>query len=173
MHRHITLLRVSAFILCSPIALAEVEYRIDVSYGDTSKVEFPVLFSLRDKDGIPVEGAVVSLKRLGPDGWTEEAIVREADKRTDKNGMILIMYPGTSNRTSAGEFSVEIYGAVTVVAKGHQTVTIELRDFFKDGRHVLSDSTAPHLKLELIDQPGDRKKQETKMPNKSRHSNPH
>jgi hypothetical protein len=139
-----------------------VEFTLQCSFGDTSKVEIPVLISLRDKDGTPVEGAVVALKRLGPDGWTEEAIVRDADKRTDKNGMLLLMYPGTSTRTSAGEHSVDIYGAVTVVAKGHRTVTIELREYFKDGRHVLSEATIPHLKLELTDQPEGPRKQEVK-----------
>lgn len=150
-----------ALLLCGTCSRAEVELTFQCSFGDTSTV-FPVLISLRDKDGSPIEGAVVALKRIGPDGWTEEAIVREADKRTDKNGMILLMYPSKSTRTSLGEQSVDIYGAVTVVAKGHRTVSIELRQHFKDGVHVLSEATVPHLKLELTDQPEDQRKQESK-----------
>ena len=80
MQRYFTILGLLASIACASTLYAEVEFRIDVSYGDTSKVEFPLLLSLRDKDGLPVVGAVVALKRLGPDGWTQEAIVRDADK---------------------------------------------------------------------------------------------
>ena len=139
------------FSVCWISLRAEVEFTIDATYGDTSKVEFPVLISLHDSDGVPVKGAVVALKRLGPDGWSEEEVVREADSRTDKNGMIIVMYPGTANMTSPGHFHVEIYGAVTIVAQGHQTVTIELRDHFNKGRYELTKDTAPHLVLALTD----------------------
>lgn len=145
---------------------AEADFTIRVSEdgktwqcgGDPDRVEFPLLISLCDKDGVPVKGAVVALKRLGPSGWSEEEIVREADSRTDKNGMILVMYPAMAKENSSGESSFEIHGAVTVVAEGHQTVTIELRDYFKDGRYVVSDTTVPHLKLKLTDLAGNGKK---------------
>lgn len=156
-----TILGLLAFIPCGVCLRGEVEYTIEVKYGDTSKVEFPVLISLRDNDDVPVKGAIVALKRLGPNGWTEEAIVRDADTRTDKNGMILLMYPATSTRTASGEYSVDIYGAVTVVAEGHKTVTIELRKYFKDGRHTLSDDTILHLRLQLDEKPTARRKQES------------
>lgn len=152
-----------SFGLCSSL-WAEVEYDIHVTFGgiDASKTEFPVLISLRDKDGVPVKGAIVALKRLGPDGWSEEEIVRDAESRTDKNGMIVVMYPGTATMTSPGHLSVEIYGAVTIVAEGHRTVTVELRDHFKEGRHELAKDTVPHLKLDLTDEPATTEKQ--KMP---------
>jgi hypothetical protein len=153
----------SALVACATVSRAEVEPEWVTLYSDTSKVEIPLLISLHDQDGIPVEGAVVVLKRLGPDGWTEEAIVREADKRTDKNGMILLIYPRTFTRNSWGQDSIDIYGAVTVVADERRTVTIELRDYFKDGKYVLSESTATHLKLEV----GDRTEGSAKQPSQA------
>ena len=133
--------------MCGIFLRAEVEFTIHAGYA--GNVVFPVLISLRDKNGVPVKGAVVALKRLGPDGWSEEEIVREAESRTDKNGMIVVMYPGTARVTSPDHSCVEIYGAVTIVAKGHRTVTIELRDHFKEGRYELAKDTVPHLELAL------------------------
>ena len=144
-----TILVLLALLMCGIFLRAEVEFTIHAGYGDTSKVQFPVLISLRDTNGDPVKGAVVALKRLGPDGWSEEEIVREAESRTDKNGMIVVMYPGTARVTSPGHSYVEIYGAVTIVAKGHRTVTIELRDHFKEGRYELTKDTVPHLEFAL------------------------
>lgn len=144
-----TIFGLLAFLMCGIFLRAEVEFTIHAGYGGTSKVQFPVLISLRDKDGVPVKGAVVALKRLGPDGWSEEEIVREAESRTDKNGMIVVVYPGTATMTSPGHSCVEIYGAVTIVAKGHRTVTIELRDHFKEGRYELTKDTVPHLEFAL------------------------
>jgi hypothetical protein len=146
-----TILGLLAVLTCGICVRAEVEYPIHDGYS--GKVQFPVLVSLRDKDGFPVKGAVIALKRLGPDGWSEEEIVREAESRTDKNGMIVVMYPGTATMTSPGQSSVEIYGAVTIVAEGYRTVTIELRKYFKEGRYELAKDTVPHLKLDLTDEP--------------------
>lgn len=136
---------------------AEVEYEIHtgISPGITcfwseKPPEFPILISLADKHGNPIRGAIVVLKRLGPDGWTEEELKREKDSKTDKNGMVIVMYPSASaTRDEAGRKGVVVYGAVTVIAEGHKTVTIELRDHFKDGRCILSTDSAPHLKLSL------------------------
>jgi len=154
-----TILALLACLTCGICLRAEVEFTIHAGYGDKSKVQFPVLISLRDKDGVPVKGAVVALKRLGPDGWTKEQIVREAESRTDKNGMIVVMYPGTARMISPGQSYVEIYGAVTIVAEGHRTVTIELRDHFKEGRYELAKDSVPHLKLELTDESATTEKQ--------------
>jgi hypothetical protein len=148
-------------MICASILTAEIEYEIHSSYGKdlyeyTTKIEFPLLIRLHGADDAPVKDAIVALKRLGPDGWSEEEIIRDADKRTDKNGMILIMYPGNYRMTSSGEQIVDINGAVTVIAEGYHTITIELHDYFKEGRYIMSESTIPQLKINLKNQAKDR-----------------
>jgi hypothetical protein len=142
---------------------AEVEYEIHTGYsgaitchwpdlgdGQIAPSGFPILFSLTDASGIPIKSAIVVLKRLGPDGWTEEELKREKDSITDKNGMVVVMYPDhTATEDESGRSSVAIYGAVTVIAEGYRTVTIELSKYFKDGICFLGSDNAPHLKLSL------------------------
>ena len=71
---------------------------------------------------------------------------------TDNNGMVIVMYPSASaTKDESGRSSFVANGAVTVIAEGHRTVMIELRDHFKDGRCILSPDSVPHLKLSLKD----------------------
>lgn len=145
-------------------AMAEVEFQIHGKDGvicemrgwdlskDAPPPGFPILISLADKNGNPIRNAIVVLKRLGPDGWTEDELKREKDSITDKNGMVVITYPdSTQTIDKSGQSRVLIYGAVTVIAEGHRTVTIELKDHFKDGICILTPDSAPHLKLALQD----------------------
>lgn len=148
-------------------AVAEVEYEIGskepfelscfrvktkgVSGGlyGSEYTGFPILIRLTDGDKMPVANAVVVLKRLGPDGWTEEELKREAKARTDENGMMVVHYPGPARADEKGVRRMEILGAVTVIAEGHGARMVELKDFFKDGQHTLADDSAPLVRIEL------------------------
>lgn len=117
------------------------------------KVLFPILISLRDNEGHPVEDAFVALEELGVNLSTDEEIVREAKSRTDENGMIVVMHPAMVPVASPESFTTKIQSVVSIVTKGHRAVTIKLQDHFKEGLYVHSETTVPHLKLVLPDQP--------------------
>lgn len=111
------------------------------------KSSFPIVVTVTDGRGQPVRGAIVVLKRLGPDGWTEEELKRDAKARTDEQGTITLHYPGKAREDGEGGLVMDVVGAATVIAEGHEARMVELKDFFKDGKHVLSKETAPVLTI--------------------------
>jgi hypothetical protein len=174
------------FALGSTIATAEVEYELHTNsssiicrwrgLGNAANVPsgFPILISLTDKKGGPIKGAIVVLKRLVPDGWSEEELKREKDCITDKNGMIAVLYPDCyATEDDYGISSVAIYGAVTVIADGHPSVTVELGKYFKSQKYVLSENSAPHITIALENGLADRGAAEQKPVQQPVHNQEH
>jgi hypothetical protein len=133
----------NAFILfllssCS-IGRAKVEYEIHTGYSCDIICNFgvspkgnllPVVVTVTDEDNKPVAGAVVAIKRIQPDGYSEEDVRSTKDSSTDKDGRITLNYPCGLDSSEIGKPRLKIIGAITVVADGYETTAIECETYF-------------------------------------------
>jgi hypothetical protein len=130
-----------------PIGRAEVEYEIHTGYAASISCSFkrnllPVGVTVTDEDTKPVAGAVVAIKRIQPDGYTEQDVRTTRDSSTDKDGRITLDYPCRFDSSAPAPPLLRIIGAITVVADGYETTAIECETYFAGIEIVKSERSA-------------------------------
>lgn len=146
----IALLLVSALI-----SNGEVEYEIRTGYSpqfiirgdehgnlhcgsDLIQRRLPIVVTVVDETGKPIRAAFAAIKRIQPDGYTEEDVRNTKDSATDAGGNVTLSCPCNVKEPAAEKPVLRLRGAITVVADGYETTAIELEEYFA-GAEVSAD----------------------------------
>ena len=119
---------------------------------ETADVVVPIVVTVVDSKGSPIEGAAVGLMRLGDGGYTEKDVLIATNPRTTVSGTALIDYPGTATGSSLydlGAGPVQLIGAITVVHEGFRSRTVELASLYPNPLPAGERPFAPWVRVEL------------------------
>ena len=119
---------------------------------ETADIVVPIVVSVVDSDGEPIDGVAVGLMRLGDGGFTEVDVLRHSNPRTNSSGVALLSYPGSLSGPALydiGRASVELIGAITIVHPQFQTVSIELASLYAEPFKVGDPTMAPWVRVTL------------------------
>lgn len=162
-------------------SMGEVEYQMHSGYSCEiicrwpalesyqPKVEhlgLPILITVCDEDRVPIPGAYVALKRLGPEGGYQESdIVSPDSSRSDKNGNAVVLHPHWPSsgiveivadpkkpQTETAEKEtphLKLIGAVTIVAEGYETQALELEQATEDAKLPDQSDVVPRFTVVL------------------------
>ncbi|RYD17371.1 MAG: hypothetical protein EOP88_26915 [Verrucomicrobiaceae bacterium] len=145
-------------LVSASISHGEVEYEIRTGYSpqfiirgdehgnlrcgsDLIQRRLPIVVTVVDENGKPILGAVAAIKRIQPDGYTEEDVRNTRDSATDSRGNVTLSCTCNVKKPDAEKPVLRLLGAITVVADGYETTAIELEEYFA-GVEVPADERA-------------------------------
>ncbi|MEO5917062.1 MAG: hypothetical protein ABIS50_22730 [Luteolibacter sp.] len=144
---------------------SEVEYQLDPDHdssftirvvdgqlvcgSDVIRPRVPIVVTVTNEQNEPVKGAIAAIKRIEPDGYTEEDVKNTKNSSTDEAGHITLYCSCGIDNSASDKPKLQIIGAITVVADGYETKAIELEQYYA-GMEVRPDdraALAAHLVL--------------------------
>ncbi|WP_338684810.1 Ig-like domain-containing protein [Haloferula helveola] len=128
----------------------------DDDYIRAGAPRIPVVVTVLNANGKPIEGAAVALMRLGEGGFTESDVQGPANPRTDGSGTAVLQYPATTTMNyllDLPEVHLDLIGAITAVHPDLGTASVELGDLYKEPLKLFDTAMTPWVTVRFGPEP--------------------